>query len=80
MGMFLEIEKKKRKELILLYKKYISNQNDPQIEKLIEEYTFNTADPIFSKDINSAGWNATKMDDKKLSVKDAIKILNKLKT
>lgn len=75
--MFKELEIKKRKQLILIYEKYLKKQN---IDELVEEFGWDSGYPVFSKEVNSAFVNLHDMTTKKISLKEAEIILQKLKS
>ena len=77
--MFVKLEKDKRAKLLSLYKKYIFDYRPSEIKRMVEDITYDSIYPIYSKEYNHFAYEAKKMIGKKLSIKDAKAIFSKLK-
>lgn len=80
MAIFNKLEKEKRQKLIFLYEQYISKGNLQDLEPLVDEVTFDSGSPVFSKIVNTAGFMIEKATIEEISIEDARRILIKLQS
>ena len=80
MGMFYRLEKKKRKELIMIFESYLSMKNFQGMVKKIDKIIFDSGFSVFSKTVNEAGYMLEKAMLKEISDKDVMGMIKKLKS
>ena len=77
--MSTKLEEEKRKQLIFLYEQYLALGSLKDFEVLIEDVTFDTGYPVFSKLVNRAGAGIEEAFGGELSTDEARAMLTKLK-